>query len=320
MFEGLWDLIKGNPAIGVTALIGTALGGWGGAALGGSTLTKILLGVVMGAAGLAAGGYLGTVIQNKMDNAKPAPLGLRAVNATPIEPGKQTQVDLKPSVKMVEAAKDTLLELVDEQKKNPDPIMQKLLEATGVAKYAGTVRYVPSSVLASAIPPLTLKGTATADGKTLMVDTLVIDPSKANGLVKSMMGEKKLGPFTFKLRPVALPLKDGQLDDNDPQARVAMQDIIRQSVQMSVVPQYREQAMQAADKLLERAGVAPVPAGTSVGGAPSKDPKKIAEVGTRTGEKPLPGVGASDGKPSGSPLPNMGGKPAESPAAGMGGK
>lgn len=311
MLNGIWGMIKDNPTTAIVTLLGALLGGFGGAAMGGSMLMKVLLGVGLGAAGLAAGGYLGSYIQGKVEDSTPAPLGMKVVSTAPIEAGKAAEIDLKPTKKMVDAAKETFSDLLAEHKKNPDPMIQGLLEAYGVEAYADKIKYVPSTLLASALPPITLKGTATPDGTALVVDMITVDMNRSSDLVKSLAGSENLKTVSFKPKPVRVPLKDGKLDENHPDTKAAMQDVVRQAISM-VMPEYQDRATAAADKMFGKMGMDPLVKNVTPTDKPSNDPKKIAAVGDRAGEKMIPGVGAvGGGMPAGMPLPGVGGKPAE---------
>ena len=228
MIREAFDAVTSNAGLAIGAVAGAGLGAWGGSALG-TGAEAVAFGAGLGAVGLAGGAMAGHLINKQMDKGRAAPMGMR-VASTSIKAGAASEVTLKPSIEFAEKAAEAL-----EAKAKADP---KIKEA------------LPELKAFSSYSKLKLQGTTNPEGTSMSVEkiTLVVP------------GRKE--PITFAVKDIKLPVKDGKIDETNPEAKAMLRKALEQGIDEVIPEGARAAAKESLTTLLSKADapVATVPA------------------------------------------------------------
>lgn len=199
--------ILGNSSLLLGTVGGAIAGGVvGGMAIGGEN--ALLIGGLMGVGGAAAGLYAGHKFKESRDRKAPAPLGVR-INSIKAEPGKGVEMEFSPSFVLSES------------------IVTKAtakLQGESGEKYASSIsRVLPYTNFKT-------KGTTAEDGNSIKITEITL----------SMPGQKDV-PMQVKPE-VVLVLKDGKVDENHPENKAKLAQLMEQSM-MGDIPKEHRAAM-----------------------------------------------------------------------------
>ncbi|NCY25975.1 MAG: hypothetical protein EBX37_14375, partial [Alphaproteobacteria bacterium] len=183
MIREAFDAITSNAGLAIGAVGGAALGGFAGASMGAGAQAAAL-GVGLGAAGLAGGAYAGHYINKQIDKGRAAPMGMR-ISSSSIKAGEASELTMKPAIEFAEKAADQL-----EEKAKADPKLKAAL---------------PELKAFSSYSKMTLQGTANKEGTAMTIEKVTV----------TVPGRKE--PVTFKVKDVTLPMKDGKIDETNPE-------------------------------------------------------------------------------------------------------
>lgn len=287
MIREAFDAITSNAGLAVGAVGGAALGTFGGAQLAGTGGAEaVALGAGLGAVGLAGGTYVGHFINKQIDKGRAAPMGMR-VSSSSIRQGQASEVTLKPSIEFAQKAAEML-----EEKAKADPKLKAAL---------------PELKAFSSYSKLKLEGTTSADGTSMSVDKITV----------SVPGRKE--PMTFSVKDVKLPVKDGKIDETNPEAKAALRKALEQGIDQKLPEEARAAAKEALTTLLSKAeaqAAQPATPGAPAGGGilPSIQPPSLERLATTALTMATRAAGAP-GTPGANP---NGGLPFTPPTGGNG--
>ncbi len=235
----LFSTLTENRTVAITALLGAAAGGVGGALLGGGSLmTTVILGALFSVGGLAIGAFGGSKLAGYQDSKTPAPLGgVRPVPTAKVEAGKAGEVSVKPSYKLA------------------DNVAEKLDSLKGTPEYEQIKGYMPLIKQALPLSKLTMTGTANAAGDHMDIAKVVVE-SPVPGVPS----------IEFAPTGISMPLVNGQIDQNSPEAKAQLMKLMEQAVEQKVPEALRPKVRELLKDALEKSttALAPVQTETSV--------------------------------------------------------
>lgn len=227
MLKEILDTIKENPTLAIGTLIGGIGGITTGAFLGSaSTTSAILMGGALGIAGTALGAVSGHLIQQNQIKNTPAPLGgILPVSTPPIQPGQPGRLSFMPTP-----------DLIDRTTVNATAAFQ------GTSYYAEAEPLIPMIKNAAIYGRMHLEGTANAAGTSMNV-------------TRAIFAVPGTGQISFPIQNTTLPLRDGQIDQNNPEAKAKIKEIFRQGINIMVPPSERERVTRVLDQTLAQTNV-----------------------------------------------------------------
>lgn len=274
--KSVFSALKGSPALAISVLGGAAAGSVGGFMLGDSTATSLAYGAGLGTVGVAGGALLGNAIERRLDQTTAAPLGVKMVSNPKVQPGKEVEFSFKPPATTVDKAMEDLsqkLSTID------DPELKAMRPGWFQRMFAKNTSFK-------------VKATASEDGSSLTVgEVTMVVPGRSE-------------PVTFQPKGITLALKDGRIDENNPENKAKIREMMTQGVQQTVPEQYQALATEVVNTTLSKADTPVQP----LVEPPSME--KLANTAMNVMTKPTVGVpGTGVQVPTGIPfLPPGGGR------------